>query len=198
METLKKELESKGYKVYSAMSKEQARQILLHDLEGVQNIGIGGSMSVQELDIVDALKESGKQIYWHWLPTENGLDARKMAAAADVYLASANAITQDGKLLFIDGTGNRTAAVAYGPKRVILIIGKNKLTEDVTSGFARVRKEACPLNAKRLKLQTPCALTGKCTGCTSPQRMCNVFLTLERCPDAHPVEIILVEESVGY
>ena len=117
---------------------------------------------------------------------------------ADVYLAGANAVTLDGKLLFIDGTGNRTAAITFDPGRVILVIGKNKLAADENAGFHRIRTEACPLNARRLHLRTPCALTGRCTDCASEQRMCNVFLTLERCPGAHPVEVLLVDEALGF
>lgn len=200
-ERLKKvaaELERRGFSAYALSTKEEARKHLLQKLEHAQTIGIGGSASIQQLDIVHAMQENGKQVYWHWLPTENAAEMRKQAARADVYLASANAVTLDGKLLFIDGTGNRTAAITFGPGRVILVIGKNKLAADEKAGFHRIRTEACPLNARRLHLRTPCALTGRCTDCASEQRMCNVFLTLERCPGAHPVEILLVDEALGF
>ena len=198
MENLKKALEKRGYEVETAATKAQAAQMLLQELQGEKSIGIGGSVTIQQLEVVDELKKEGKTVFWHWLPAEPGVDARKAAMTADVYLASANAVTEDGKLLFIDGTGNRTAAIVYGPKRVVLVIGRNKLVMDEASGYQRIRTEACPLNAKRLGLQTPCALTGKCTDCASAQRMCNVFLTLQRRPGGHPVKILLVDEDMGY
>lgn len=198
MENLKKALEKRGYEVKTAATKAQAAQMLLKELQGEQSIGIGGSVTIQQLEIVDELKKEGKSVFWHWLPAEQGVDARKEAMSADVYLASANAVTENGELLFIDGTGNRTAAIVYGPKRVILVIGRNKLVKDEVSGYQRIRSEACPPNAKRLGLQTPCALTGKCADCASAQRMCNVFLTLQRRPGGHPVKILLVDEDLGY
>ncbi|MCQ2421070.1 MAG: lactate utilization protein [Clostridia bacterium] len=198
MDQLKTALEKRGYEVEMAATKVQAAQMLLDELQGEKSIGIGGSVSIQQLDVVQKLKAGGAKVFWHWLPAEPGVDARKEAASADVYLASANAVTEDGELLFIDGTGNRTAAVVYGPKRVVLVIGRNKLVKDEAEGYLRIREKACPPNAKRLGLQTPCALTGKCTDCASTQRMCNVFLTLRRRPGGHPVKILLVDEDMGY
>lgn len=198
MERLKQALEKRGFEVKTAASTEQARQILLAELRDAASVGIGGCVSVQQLDIVDELKKNGKNVFWHWLPAEPGVDARKEAMFSDVYLASANAVTEDGKLLFIDGTGNRTAAIAFGPKRVILVVGRNKIAPDEETAARRIREKACPPNAKRLGLQTPCARTGFCADCANPKRFCNVFLKLERCPGSHPVEILLVDEELGY
>lgn len=197
-ERLKKaisELKQRGFGVYAVNTKEEARELLLQDLEYAQTVGIGGSMSIQQLDIVNTLQRKGKQVYWHWLTAENRTETQKKALFADIYLASANAVTLDGKLLFVDGCGNRTAAITFGPERVILVIGKNKLVDDEKAAVLHIRTEACPLNARRLNLRTPCALIGACTDCVSKQRMCNVFLTLERCPSSHPVEVILVDEK---
>lgn len=198
MQQLQKALEKRGYTVRRADSREQAREMLLAELRGADSVGIGGSVSVQQLDIADELKKEGKTVFWHWLPTEPGVDARKEAMFADVYLASANALTEDGKLLFIDGTGNRIAAITFGPKRVILVVGRNKAAPDEEAAARRIREKACPPNAKRLGLQTPCALTGSCADCANPRRFCNAFLKLERCPGSHPVEILLVDEELGY
>lgn len=198
MEKLVQALTKRGFEVKTAATKEQAREMLLEELRGAASVGIGGSVTIQQLDVVKALQENGTKVFWHWLPAEPGVDARRAAAFADVYLASANAVTEDGKLLFIDGTGNRVAAITYGPGRVILVIGRNKLVRDEALASLRIRTEACPHNARRLGLQTPCALTGQCTDCASTQRMCNVFLTLERRPGAHPVQILLVDEDLGF
>ena len=190
-------LEKRGFTVKTASGAAQAREMLLSATEGAASVGIGGSVTIQQLDVVGAMQDRGQAVHWHWLPGDKA-GALRSAATADVYLASANALTRDGKLLFIDGTGNRTAAIISGPAKVILVIGKNKLVDNEEAGLARIRTVACPQNARRLNLQTPCALTGKCADCRSPQRMCNAFLKLEHRPGAHPVEIILVDEEMGY
>ena len=191
-------LERRGFAVRRFDTKEQTAAALQEALQEAKTVGIGGSCTVRELDVVQSLKEAGKTVFWHWLPAQEGVDARREALGADVYLASANAVTADGKLLFIDGTGNRVAAVCYGPKRVILVIGRNKLAEDTEAGFRRIHETACPQNARRLGNKTPCAVTGICADCRSPQRMCRAVLTLEGCPGSHPVEVWLVNEALGF
>lgn len=106
-----KELSSRGFSACAVSTKEEVRKILLQKLEHAQTIGIGGSVSIQQLDIVHTMQKNGKQVYWHWLTTENRAETQKQAALADIYLASANAATLDEKLLFVDGTGNRTSAL---------------------------------------------------------------------------------------
>lgn len=191
-------LKKRGFDARLFSTAAEARTALLEQLQTADSVAMGGSATIQSLDIVDALKAAGKTVIWHWLPQEEGRDARREAMNADVYLCSANAVTEAGQLLFIDGTCNRVGALCYGPRRVILVVGGNKLTEDLETGFRRIRECACPPNAKRLGLNTPCALTGKCTDCSSPQRMCNAFLTLERRPGSHPVEVWLVNEALGF
>ena len=198
LQAVKGRLEKRNYSVRLFESAAEARKALLDTLKEAKTVGIGGSATIQSLEIVETLRENGTDVLWHWLSQEVGRDARREAMNAEVYLASANALTMDGRLLFIDGTGNRVGAILYGPQRVILVVGKNKLAADLDAGFARIRECACPPNAKRLGLQTPCALTGKCTDCSSPQRMCNAFLTLERRPGAHPMEVWLVDEDLGF
>ena len=198
LEAVKEALEKRRFEVRLFDTAKDARAALLDSLKDAKTVGIGGSATIQGLDIADKLRENGTDVIWHWLPQPDGRDARRAALNAEVYLASANALTTDGRLLFIDGTGNRVGAILYGPQRVILVVGKNKLAADLDAGFARIRECACPPNAKRLGLQTPCALTGKCTDCSSPQRMCNAFLTLERKPGSHPMEVWLVDEDLGF
>ena len=198
MEQLMKKLKNRGFSVCRAATAGQARDMLLTMTAGAETVGVGGSMTIKELNVTDALQEAGKKVFWHWLPGADPAEMRRNAMFADCYLCSANAVTEDGKLLFIDGTGNRAAALAFGPGRVILVIGANKISGDETEALARIREKACGPNGKRLGLQTPCALTGKCADCSSKQRMCNVFLKLEHCPGSHPVDIILVDEPLGY
>lgn len=198
MKEIAKKLEKRGFSVHETANAAEARELLLSMIADAKSVGVGGSMTVKELDVADALLSQGKKVYWHWLPGANAAEMRAAAMFSDVYLCSANAVTEDGKLLFIDGTGNRVAALAFGPKRVILVIGSNKLSGDETTATQRIREQACGPNGKRLGLKTPCALTGKCQDCSSPQRMCNAFLKLERCPGSHPVDVILVDEPMGF
>ena len=198
MEQIARALERRGFAVSCFETAAEARTYLLQALEGVGSVGIGGSVSVQQLNVVDTLLSRGTAVHWHWLPSDGGEDPRRLALFADAYLCAPNAVTEDGKLLFIDGTGNRAAALAFGPKRVILVIGSNKLSGDEAEAIKRIREQACGPNGKRLGLKTPCALTGKCMDCSTKQRMCNVFLKLERRPGSHPVDIILVDEPLGF
>ena len=198
MNEIVRKLEKRGFTVHRAATAAEAREKLLEMTADAQSVGIGGSMTIRQLDVADTLLARGQKVYWHWLPGVDPGEMRANAMLSDVYLCSANAVTEDGKLLFIDGTGNRVAALAFGPKRVILVIGGNKLSGDETEALARIREQACGPNGRRLGLKTPCALTGKCADCASSQRMCNAFLKLERCPGSHPVDVILVDEPLGY
>ena len=198
LEKLVKALEKRGFTVHTAPDAAAARELVLSMLAPAQMIGVGGSITIQELDIADTLLKSGKEVFWHWLKGMDPEEARRKAAFADCYLCSANAVTEDGKLLFIDGTGNRVAAVSYGPKRVILVIGRNKLAGDESDALRRIRRDTCGPNAKRLGLKTPCGLGSECVDCSSPQRICNAFLKLERCPKSHPVDVVLVDAPMGF
>ncbi len=198
MERIKRALETRGFAVTCVQTAAQAREYLLQALEDAASVGIGGSVSVQQLDVADELKNRGKAVFWHWLPSEGGEDPRRLAMFADAYLCSPNAVTEDGKLLFIDGSGNRVAAVCYGPKKVYLICGANKLSGNDEEALRRVREQAAAPNARRLGVKTPCSVTDKCSDCLYSGRLCRVVLTLERCPGSHPVEILLVDETLGY
>ena len=117
---------------------------------------------------------------------------------ADVYLTSSNAVIEDGRLLNIDGTGNRVAAMIFGPPRVIVIAGKNKLASDYEAALNRIQTVACPKNAERLNRNVPCRYTGKCEDCRSPERMCQFVVMIENHPDPAVIEVWLVDEDMGY
>ena len=159
----------------------------------------GGSMTVQQMGLDQALRARGQQVFWHWgVPAEEANEMRKKAATADTYLCSANALTMDGKIVNIDGFGNRLAATLHGTGKVYMIVGKNKLAENLDAAIARIKNVSCPANAKRLGLKTPCAVLGHCTDCSSPQRMCRATLIFDRKPNAHPIDILLVDEELGF
>ena len=188
-----------GYTVRILGSAQAARDYLLESIDPTATVGIGGSISVRQTGIAPALEQRGNPVFWHWTAGPEAMaKARMDANRAEVYLTSTNAITVKGQLVNIDGFGNRLAAMAFGPGKVCVIVGQNKLCEDLETAMDRIKQLACPLNARRLGLDTPCARTGKCVDCHSPQRFCNATLILDCCPGSHPMEILLVREDLGY
>lgn len=195
---VKVNLEKKGYMVSVFDTKEQAAEYLAKQISPDETVGIGGSITVEQLGIYDVLTARGNTVFWHWKTPEDETAARKGSVAADVFLSSANAITEDGRMINIDGTGNRLAALLFGPGRVYIIAGENKLRGNFDDAMEYVKLSGCVQNARRLGLKLPCALTGKCVDCDSPQRFCRGTLILDRCMGSHPMEVILVRESLGY
>jgi L-lactate utilization protein LutC len=185
-----------GFKSFVVKNGEEAKALCLK-LIGNGSVGFGGSMTVQGLGLYDALSANGNELYWHW---KGGPDMRRKAMFADYYLCSANALTEDGVIIEIDGSGNRVAALSFGPKNAILIVGKNKIVKDKDAGVARIKSAECSgRNGKRMNLPTPCAVAGKCSDCNMPQRMCSVTAFFERpSKGLENVYVILVDEVLGY
>ena len=197
--TLLENLKRRGFAVTRVSTPEEARDYLLRAIGEKETVGIGGSMTIEELSLLPELRRRGNPVFWHWhRENQTPAQAHRGASEADVYLCSANAITADGRIVNIDGTGNRLAALAWGPGRVILVVGKNKVSGTLDEAVERIKTKACPPNARRLGLNTPCAKLGYCTDCDSPQRICKATLILDRAPNSHPVEVVLVERDMGY
>ena len=196
---LAKELEKREYSAVCFETIEEAKAHILSEIKEKETIGIGGSMTVRSMGLDALLSVRGNEVFWHWnaKPGE-GFAMQKQAAFADVYLCSANAVTEDGILVNIDQFGNRLSGMMFGTGRVSIIIGKNKLVGTIEEGLDRIKNVVAPQNARRLNLNTPCAKLGKCTDCNSPQRMCHATLLLERKPGTHPIEVVLVNEEIGY
>ncbi len=170
-------------------------------LEYIQfdTVGIGGSMTVFQLDLYSQLRANGNNVFWHWMVSKDEMNAtRQKAALSDLYLCSSNAITISGKLVNIDGAANRIAAMIYGPKRTLIIAGRNKICEDVPAAIERIKTEACGKNARRLNLSTPCANTDVCCDCNSPDRMCNATVIIERPPVGKEISVFMIDEDLGY
>ena len=132
------------------------------------------------------------------LPREEGLELRRQGLTADLMIASTNAITLDGRLVNLDGMGNRVAAMAFGPKKVILVVGMNKVCPDLESAVARVKHYAAPVNNIRYGLKNPCVETGLCSDCRTPQRICNIWSTIEGHMIEGRIHVKLVGEFLGY
>lgn len=194
-----KNLEKHGFHVQVLDTAAQAKDAALA-LIGTSSAGFGGSVTVRDMGLYETLQQQGNAVYWHWkVPSSESRATAAAAMNADVYICSANAVIETGALLNIDGTGNRVNALNFGPKLAIVIAGENKLAPDYTAGLDRIKRIACPANARRLNLKTPCAITGVCSDCSSPQRICCVTSLLERPTVAVPdVYVLLVRENLGY
>jgi hypothetical protein len=189
------------FKAIYLKTKEEAVQEVWKHITPKQRIGVGGSLTIRGLGILEKLEAQGYTIYDHWKPgllKENILEIRKAQMTSDLFLSSANAITLNGELVNIDGKGNRVNSINFGPGKVILIAGYNKIVEDVQEGIKRIKNVAAPLNARRLNIDVPCAKVGKCVDCNSPNRICRVIVIHERKPFLTDILIILVGEELGF
>lgn len=192
---LKRNLEKRGYKASVFSGKEEAANYLQEKIVK-RNIAFGGSMTLQQLGLYEKLKEKNA-VLWHWQQTTAVLP---LAQQADVYLSSVNGLSYNGEWVNIDGTGNRVAALIYGPKEVYLVVGRNKIAPDLDSALDRAKNIAAPLNAKRLNADTPCAVKGdRCYDCDSPGRICRVTAIFDYKPNGiEHYEFVIIDEDLGY
>ena len=193
---------SNGYKsaVYAATASEalEAASGLIPD---AVSVGIPGTVTVRQMGFFERLEGKGCRVIHHWDPSltpEAKNERLTEENAADWFVTSSNAITYDGIMVNIDGTGNRVAAMAWGPGKILFVVGINKAARDLDSAIMRVRDAATPPNTMRVSINTPCVELGYCTNCSSPQRVCRVLLILERAPFGREAHVILVGESLGY
>ena len=198
-DTVRKNLEALGYAVSCFQTAEEAVAYLDRQIDGV-TVGIGGSMTVEEMGLYSRLA-CHNDVYWHQHPPKGstGQEIRDAASAAEVYISSVNALAQTGEIVNIDGMCNRVASVLYGHGRVYLVVGKNKLAEDYDSAVWRARNVAAPKNARRLGRNTPCAVKAdRCYNCKSPERICRALTVLWSKPMASSYEVVLIDEELGY
>lgn len=195
---VKENLEKRGFLVSTFETAAEAADYLDRAIDGV-SVGIGGSMTVREMGLAERLG-SHNALYWHWQPAEGVTAAETLekAAAAEVYLTSVNGLAETGEIVNIDGTGNRVAAMLYGHKKVYFLVGRNKLAPDYDAALYRARNVAAPLNAKRLGRATPCAAAGRCFDCASPERICRGLAVLWEKMGSCGMEVVLIDEPLGY
>jgi len=203
VQTTIQNLKKNGFTAIYTPTKEEAARKVLEMIPQGARVGIGGSVTIREMGLVKALTERGHTLADHWragLSREETKEARRSQLISDVFLTSSNAVTMDGKLLNIDGTGNRVAAMIFGPRKVIVVAGVNKIVKDMDEGVKRIRNIATPMNANRLGSKSPCALTGTCAEdeCELPNRLCHIITILERKPNETDTTVVLVGENLGY
>lgn len=195
-QTVIKGLESRNMSGYYAATKEEALKKALELIPQGSSVAMGGCASVVEIGLVDALQTDA----YHYIDRSK-MDPRAglMAAYdADVFLSSANAMTSDGILVNIDGNSNRVSCIAQGPRKVVFIVGMNKVCDDLDGAMKRARNVAAPTNAQRFNVDTPCKKTGKCFDCKSPDTICCQFLITRFSRHRGRIHVILVGESLGF
>lgn len=193
-------LKKRNMEGYYFEDKKSATEFVLSLMEKGSKIAWGGSMSIIEAGLMDAIKNGDYEIIDRDT-AKTPEEQREMfgkICMSDYFLMSTNAITLDGELVNIDGRGNRLAPFIYGPQNVILMVGMNKVVADVESGYKRVKTDACPPNGVRLKRNIPCAITGKCADCMSPDCFCNQIVVTRRSGVQGRIKVILVGEELGY
>ena len=201
METAGAALEKNGFATMLFSSRQEAVPYLMQAAAEATTVGFGGSMTITELGLAGFLAQAGKKTLLHTLPGLSPAERRQVMQeqlGCDLFFTSTNALTLKGQLVNIDATGNRVGAMAFGPKRVIVVAGANKLVVDLDSALKRIKEMASPPNARRLGYKTPCAQTGVCSDCNSPQRICRITTIIERCPRATDIQVCLINEDFGY
>ncbi len=196
-----KALESNGFKTVYAPTKNDALNETLKLIPPKVNVGIGGSVTAREIGLVEELRKRGVNVLetWKKITPEEDLTIRKAHLTCDIFVSSSNAVTEDGKLVNADGTGNRVAAMIFGPPKVIIIAGFNKIVKDVHQGIERIRNVATPMNVKRAGGTTPCVVdVCDLEACEPPSRHCHAITILEKRPTKTDTTVILVGEELGF
>lgn len=182
-------------------NKEEAVKEILNQVPANASVGFGGSWTLQELGLAAQMEKRGNLLLNHNKPglsPEEAGEIRKKQLTCDAFIASTNAVTLKGELVNVDGTGNRVAAMIYGPKKVIIVVGINKVVKDYDAAINRIQQIAAPMNNKRLSKPNPCVTTGECMNCQSSTRICNVTTILHKRPSMTDMQIIVVGEELGY
>ncbi len=199
--TVIENLKKRHMEGFYCKTKEEAVELISSLIKDGSSVSWGGSMTMKEIGLMETLENREDLTLLDRAkansPEEVGEIYRK-AFSADTFIMSSNAITKDGKLVNIDGTGNRVAALIYGPKQVIVVAGMNKIVVNEEEAMSRIRNIASPPNAIRLNQNTPCAKTGFCADCLSPDCICNQVVTIRNSRDAERIKVVLIEGSWGF
>ncbi len=190
-------LESRNMKAYYAADREEALKIAHRIIPEGASVAMGGAMSAHEIGLVESVKNGS----YNFIDRDKAEDKRAAMLAAydaDFFLTSANAITEDGIMVNIDGNSNRVSAIAQGPKHVLVIVGMNKVCPDLDSAMKRARNVAAPINAQRFGLSTPCSKTGACMDCKSPDTICCQFLITRYSRHEGRIHVIVVNDNLGF
>ncbi|MBI9112297.1 lactate utilization protein [Maridesulfovibrio ferrireducens] len=202
---LKEVLDDNGFTTHIANNSKAAAMLVLEKIIpqlSPASISFGGSMTVVDSGLYDQIKQLKKvkviDTYDTKPSADEKIERRRQSLLSDLFITSANAVTNDGELVNLDGTGNRVAAMAFGPKSVVVLVGRNKICGDLEAATRRIKEYVAPVNAMRLKRKTPCAVTGTCADCSSPERICSIWGITEKSSPKGRIHIILINEDLGF
>lgn len=193
---LKKNFENHGFQTSYFKTGEEASTYMAEQIKG-ETVAFGGSMTLKSMKL-DEILSRDNQVIWHW--NEPGRETTMRARDCSVYVCSANGVSETGELVNIDGTGNRVAMTVFGPRKVYFVVGFNKIEPDLHSAISRAKNVAAPKNAVRLQVKTPCVANGgdHCYDCNSPDRICRGTLITDRPSMGMEVEVVFVDQEMGY
>lgn len=197
---LKKNFKSRNIEVQYFETLESVKSFILNIIPIKCTVGIGHSVTLQKIDITNTLLERGNIVYDKELgkSREESKELKRKALITDWYITGSNAISIDGQIVNVDHSGNRVAAITFGPDKVIIVVGKNKVVDTVDEAIRRVKNVACPLNAKRAGFNPPCVALNKCVDCVSKERVCNSLSIIEGQSDSDRIKLFIVDEECGF
>jgi len=205
LDSVKENLENNNFEVFIAQDAKAAKEIAINDIIpklDIKSVSWGGSMSFVATGLFHELKDNPDikvlNTYDQTLSKEEMMDLRRQSLMVDLFITGTNAVTETGQLVNLDMIGNRVAAIMWGPKTVLLVIGRNKITNDLEDAMIRIKNYAAPVNAMNLDKKTPCRKTGVCHDCSSPDRICNYWTITEKSFIKNRIKIILVNEDLGF
>jgi len=205
LESVKESLENNNFEVFIAQNAKEAKQIAMNDILpklDIKSVSWGGSMSFVATGLFHELKDNPDikvlNTFDRSLSTDEMMELRRQSLMVDLYITGTNAVTEQGHLVNLDMMGNRVAAIMWGPKTVLLVIGRNKITSDLEDAMFRIKNYAAPVNTMNLDKKTPCRKTGVCHDCDSPDRICNYWTITEKSFVKNRIKIILVNEDLGF
>ncbi|MBN2515298.1 MAG: lactate utilization protein [Deltaproteobacteria bacterium] len=205
LEDVKKALESNNFEAFVVENRDEAKKIVLEDIIPkieAKSVSWGGSMTYLATGIYESLKYSKNfevvDTFDKSLSPLETLERRRQSLLVDLFITGTNAVTETGMLINLDMYGNRVAAITFGPKHVIVLVGRNKVVPDIDDAMFRVKNYAAPVNAMRLSKKVPCATTSYCDECTSPDRICNTWTITEKSFPEGRVKVVLINEDLGF
>jgi L-lactate utilization protein LutB len=202
---LKEELEGNRFEAYLAEDGAEAKKIVQEEIipkTGAKRISWGGSKTAADIGLIEALKDEPNleflDPFEKGVSLEKSLERRRQAFLSDLFITGTNALTESGLLVNLDRTGNRVAAITFGPKVVVILAARNKMVSDLDEAFLRVKDYAAPLVAMRIKAKTPCVKTSFCEDCDSPERVCTAWGIVEKSYPKGRIKVLLINQDMGF
>jgi len=190
-----------GFRSIFFNNENDTLKYLIDTIKLNETVGVGGSKTIRELKIIPELKKRGNTVFDHWedgLSPEEEISIRKKQMTSDVFLTGTNSITMNGEIVNREGVGNRINSMTFGPKRIFIIAGINKIVPDIPSAIKRIEEIAAPLRNKSLNTKNPCTKTGKCEDCNSASRICRITHILHRKPSCTDITVIIINREMGF